>query len=137
MIGGDCRYLLQSLMCAILLCVTSFFLNFFVLLSSGEQQREFFSCMFAHSASDSLCAGFSIHAKAEVILWVDGCTDDALLAVLVDSSTGLTCQSAVNKSDKEVCKYCYDFTTSFCVTISLAFLFVSRLKFVGQIPFWS
>ncbi|KAK6794005.1 hypothetical protein RDI58_007458 [Solanum bulbocastanum] len=64
----------------------------------GEQQREFFSCMLAHSASDSLCAGFSIHAKAEVILWVDGCTDDALLAVLVDSSTGLTCQSAVNNS---------------------------------------
>lgn len=127
--------MLQSLICAILLCVISFFLNFFVLLSSDEQQREFFSCMFAHSSSDSFCAGFSIHAKAEVILWVDGCTDDALLAVFLDSSTGLTCQSAVNKSDKEVCRYCYDFTTSFCVAISLAFFFVSHLKFVGQFLF--
>lgn len=100
MIGGGCRYLLRSLMCARLLCVISFYLNNFVLLSSGEQQRKFFSCIYALSASNSLCAGFSIHAQAEVILWVDGCTDDALLAVLVDSSTCLTCQSTVDKEDK-------------------------------------
>ncbi|XP_055828679.1 NAC domain-containing protein 82-like isoform X2 [Solanum dulcamara] len=89
----------------------------------GEQQRKFFSCIYAHSASNSLCAGFSIHAQAEVVLWVDGCTGDALLAVLVDSSTYLTCQSTVDEEDKEVCNYCYAFITSFCVGISLASVF--------------
>ncbi|KAK4348878.1 hypothetical protein RND71_031633 [Anisodus tanguticus] len=84
--------------------------------------------MYAHSASNSHCAGFSIHVKAEVILWV-GHTDDALLVVLGDSSTGLTCQSPVDKADKEVYYYCYDFSISFCFGISLAFIFVSRLNF--------
>ncbi|XP_060210610.1 NAC domain-containing protein 82-like isoform X2 [Lycium barbarum] len=98
----------------------------------GEQQRKIFSCMYAHSASNSVCAGFSIHAKAEVILWIDGCTDDALLAVLGDSSTGLTYQSAVNKADKEGCDCCYDFTTFFFFGINLACILVSLLNFVGQ-----
>ena len=54
------------------------FLVCFVILSSGVQQRKFYLSIFA------LCGGSLILVKAEVILGIDGCTNDALSVILGD-----------------------------------------------------
>lgn len=105
---GCCRYLLQSLN----LCVVFFseFLIFVLLyLVAGVLQRKNFSRLqqmlesfttvvvhdpasVAHAPSNSAYGGSSsIHVKAEVISMLSRCTEDALAAMLEESTYDYSC----------------------------------------------